>query len=148
MNYSTALIQLPLVRESTKEKIRTPADTFRVSEDIASLAQETFQVLSLNTKNMLISRHMATLGIVDASLVHPREVFRTAIENNATAVILIHNHPSGDPSPSADDIRVTKQLIEAGKVIDIKVLDHVIIVEKDEDHSGYLSLREEGLCRF
>ena len=85
----------------------------------------------------------------DASLVHPREVFRGAIRNGACSVILAHNHPSGDCTPSAEDIRITKNLVEAGKIIDIKVMDHVVIGRKTElttvDH---VSLRESGLVDF
>ena len=127
MNYQPALVQLPLVKETRNELVRTPEDARRICEDITQLAQETFQVLSLNTRNMLICRHMSTLGIVNASLIHPREVFRTAIENSATSVVLIHNHCSGNLTPSLEDIKITKQLINAGNIIDIRVLDHVIV---------------------
>jgi DNA repair protein RadC len=149
MSYRSALIQLPLVRESTGEHVRTPEDVYRVCGDIAALAQESFHVLILDTRNQLISREMVSLGIVDASLVHPREVFRAAIAAGAAAVVLAHNHPSGETTPSAEDIRITRQLIEAGKIIDIKVLDHVIIGrESPESGTPYLSLRESGLCQF
>ncbi|OVE76756.1 hypothetical protein BVX97_00465 [bacterium E08(2017)] len=142
MHYTTALIQLPLVKESSREPIRTPDDCYRLCQDLAELAQESFQVLCLNAKSRLICREMITLGILDASLVHPREVFRGAILNGASAVVLVHNHPSGDPSPSTDDIRITKQLIEAGRIIDIKVLDHVIVGDR------FVSMREDAVCRF
>ena len=101
-----------------------------------------------DTKNGLINRHMASLGLVNASLVHPRVIFRCAITDNATAVVLVHNHPSGDPTPSAEDIRITRQLIDAGKILDIKVLDHVIVGRPNDGAAGELSLREAGLCSF
>ena len=77
-----------------------------------------------------------------------REVLRPAIVENASAVILAHNHPSGDPTPSAEDIRITRQLVEAGKIVDIKVLDHIIIGRPGEDNRAFLSMREEGVCSF
>ncbi|OVE73920.1 hypothetical protein BVX94_02275 [bacterium B17] len=150
MNYMTAIIQLPLVKEAGAIKLKTPEDVSRLCSDMTNLAQETFQVLCLDSKNNLVERCMATLGISDASLVHPREVFRTAIEKNASAVLLVHNHPSGDPAPSAEDVRITKQLVEAGKIVDIKVLDHIIIGrrKKTEDLKHFISMREEGVCKF
>jgi DNA repair protein RadC len=154
MNYSTALIQLPLVHEAGKERVATPPDVHRVCADIANLAQESFHVLCLNTRNQLLNRHMITLGLVDTALVHSREVFRAAIQDGASAVILAHNHPSGDSTPSAEDLRITKQLIEAGRIVDIKVLDHVVIgraIQPDGDQPGrlgFLSLRESGLVVF
>lgn len=149
MNYQPALVQLPLVRESTGERVRTPEDVYRVCGDIAALAQESFHVLCLDTKRGLINREMVSLGIVDASLVHPREIFRTAIGNGASAVVLAHNHPSADVTPSAEDLRITRQLIEAGKILSIDVLDHVIVGRpSEENRAGYLSMRESGLCTF
>ena len=148
MNYTTAMVQLPLVKESTKEKVRTPEDVCRVCADLGRLAQESFQVLCLSSKNNLVNRHMISLGLVDASLVHPREVLRPAISDNASAVLLVHNHPSGDPTPSAEDVRITKQLVEAGRIVDIKILDHVIIGRSNGSRKGFISMREEGICSF
>jgi DNA repair protein RadC len=149
MNYQTALIQLPLVREASKERVRSPEDVARLCSDMKDLAQESFHTLLLNAKNKLINRVMVSMGIVDASLVHPREVFRQAIgEHAASAVILVHNHPSGDPTPSAEDIRITRQMIEAGKILGIAVQDHVIIGRESESQKGFISLRESGLCDF
>jgi len=148
MNYVTALVQLPLVKETRKERIRSPEDVARVCADIGELAQETFHVLILNAKNNLANRHMVTIGLADASLVHPREVFRPAIAENATAIVLTHNHPSGDPTPSAEDIKITKQLIEAGRIVSITVQDHVIIGKATESSKGFFSMRESGLCDF
>ncbi len=149
MHYQTAMVQIPLVREQTGTYIRCPEDTYKTCLDLTTLAQESFQVLSLSTRNGLLNRHMITLGIVDAALVHPREVFRPIISDGAAACLLVHNHPSGDVTPSAEDLRITRQLIEAGKIIDIKVMDHVILGRKHSPEDiCWLSLRESGLCNF
>ena len=154
MNYQPALVQLPLVREVGKQRVATPEDVYRVCIDIADLAQETFQVLSLDAKNRLINRHMITLGLVNSSQAAPREIYRPAISDGASAVVLTHNHPSGQVDPSAEDLRITRQLIEAGKIIDIKVMDHVIIGRPSEavgdqpGRPGFLSMRETGMVAF
>ena len=144
MDYNPALIQLPLVCESTGKCIRTPEDAHGVCKDLERCAQEAFNVILLNTKNQMINRVLVTLGLVDASLVHPREVFRAAIQSGASAIVLVHNHPTGDPTPSAEDIRITHQLIEAGRIIDIKVLDHIVIAREPP----FLSMRESELVAF
>ncbi|MEL7499957.1 MAG: DNA repair protein RadC [Planctomycetota bacterium] len=89
--------------------------------------QEEFHIVTLNTKNQVIDTHQITVGTLDASLVHPREVFRPAIRDAASSVILVHNHPSGDPTPSREDFAVTRRLTEVGKVIGINVLDHIVL---------------------
>jgi DNA repair protein RadC len=91
MNYSVALVQLPLVREPGTQRIVTPADAWRVCCDLGSLAQESMHVLCLDGKNRLINRHMVSLGLADSSLAHPREVFRPAVADGASAVVLVHN---------------------------------------------------------
>jgi DNA repair protein RadC len=133
------------VKEAAGSRLCTPEDVRTQLADAATMAQEGFFVLTVNTKNKVIDTHMITLGIVDAALVHPREVFRPAISDGAAAVILAHNHPSGDPTPSAEDIRITRQLVEAGRVIDIRVLDHVIL---GRDQTPFISLREAGIVDF
>ncbi len=148
MNYNPALVQLPLVRDTLGNKVRTPLDVHGVCRDLERCAQEAFHTLLLDSRNRLINRVMVTLGLADAALVHPREVFRTAIENTASAMVLVHNHPSGDPTPSAEDLRITRQLIEAGRIIDIKVIDHVIIGRASNGRPTFLSMRESGLCEF
>lgn len=142
MNYTTAMIQLPLVKESKGDRVRTPEEVFNLCIDLQGLAQECFQVLTLNAKNELIDRHLVSLGIVNASLVHPREVFRAVVIDSAIAVVLVHNHPSGDPSPSGEDINLTKQLIKAAAIMGIEIQDHVIIGKT------FLSMRENGFCDF
>jgi DNA repair protein RadC len=89
--------------------------------------QENFIVLLLSTKNHIIGEQLISKGILDASIVHPREIFKPAIKNSASKIILVHNHPSGDSNPSDEDLEITDKLIAAGKLIDIQILDHVII---------------------
>jgi len=101
---------------------------------------EIFKVLMLNTANKIFREVNVTEGILNASIVHPREVFRLAITESAASIILMHNHPSGNPEPSEDDRRITKQLVEASKIIEIKVLDHIIIAG-----DTFTSFTKEGL---
>ena len=123
--------------------INTPESAAPFLEDLRHLAQEAFVVLTLNTKNRVIKRHLVSLGTVNSTLVHPREVFCPAITDGAASIIVSHSHPSGDSSPSADDIRITKKLIEAGKIIEIPVIDHLIVGD-----GLPFSLRESGLVEF
>lgn len=99
--------------------------------------QEEFHILSLDTKNQVIASHLITVGTLNASLVHPREVFRPAIKDSAAAIITVHNHPSGDPTPSKEDRSVTRRLEECGKTLGIDALDHIVVAQ-----SGAVSIRE------
>lgn len=144
-------LSLPMVRESNGPICRTPEEVYRVLADTAMLAQETFTVLTLTTKYRVIDRHLISLGVIDAALISPGIAFRPAISDGATAIVLSHPHPSGDPTPSAEDIRITRQLVEAGKVLDIDVLDHVIIGRPQPGtptSKPFVSLRESGLVSF
>jgi len=122
--------------------------TIKTPEDVASLVQgrlsdkkkEYFLALLLDTRNQLIRAAEISIGSLDSSIVHPREVFKEAISASAASVIFVHNHPSGDPQASEDDVKLTKRLLEAGSIIGIEVLDHVIIGDRK-----YLSLKREGL---
>jgi DNA repair protein RadC len=109
--------------------------------------QEHFVIFCLNTRGGAIHRQLVSLGTLNATVVHPREVFYPAIVRNAASIILAHNHPSGDSSPSDEDIGVTQRLVEAGTILGIDVVDHVIVAER-----GYTSLRDKGLmqrpCNF
>lgn len=107
---------------------------------IAYKKQENFLCLSLNGANEIIGNRVVTIGLLNSSQIHPREVFADAISDRAASVILAHNHPSGLLKPSPDDLAVTKQMLEAGKILGISVLDHIIITKK-----GHLSFKEEGL---
>jgi DNA repair protein RadC len=130
------LASLELGRRAAEERlpdrprIRGPAEVFALmSPRLRELPHEEFHALLLNTQHAVIRDVTVTRGILDASLIHPREVFRPAIVENAASVILVHNHPSGDPSPSPEDRAVTRQMTEAGNAIGIRVLDHVIVAD-------------------
>lgn len=120
--------------------IRSPQDGANyVMEEMRFLSQEHFVCLYLNTKNQVLHKQTVFIGSLNASIVHPREVYKEALKRSAASLICIHNHPSGDPSPSREDIEVTKRLSECGKVLGIELLDHLIIGEQK-----YVSLKEKG----
>ena len=110
-----------------------------LKEKIGKEKREHFTIICLDTRSNLIVDNVS-IGTLNASLIHPREVFKKAIANNASHVILAHNHPSGDPSPSQEDIATTKRLVEAGAILGIAVVDHIIVTG-----NGFVSLKEEGL---
>ncbi len=123
-----------------KTTVRTPQDvTDLLMAEMALLDSEHLRVVLLDSKNHVISVSEVYKGNVNASLIRPAELFREAVRENCPAVIVVHNHPSGDPEPSPDDIRVTEQIVEAGKTLDIEVLDHIII-----GNGRYASLKERG----
>jgi DNA repair protein RadC len=136
-----------LVRRIQAKKT-TSRSTFKRSSDVRDhylplmkdLRKEVFRVLLLSRANRLIKEVTISEGTLDASIVHPRDVFREALLESAAGVILLHNHPSGNPAPSEEDIRITKQLVEAGRVMGIKVYDHIILAGED-----YRSLADDGL---
>ncbi len=111
-----------------------------VMEEMRYLDREHFRALLLNTKNRLISIENISVGTLNSSSVHPRELFKTAIKKSAAALILVHNHPSGDPTPSKQDIKLTKKLVQVGDLVGIAVVDHVIIGD-----NRYVSLKAQGL---
>jgi len=134
---------------TTNIYVREPQDCFKACEEQASYGQEAFTVMCLNSRNRLIAGGIVAIGTVDSVIIHAREVFRKAIQCQASAVILVHNHPSSETSPSAEDVRLTKQLVQAGKVIGIKVLDHVIIGSPSpETPRAFTSFRQSGLVEF
>lgn len=145
--YTTISVNVMQVKESKSHLVRTPQDVSECCSDMATMAQESFQVLTLNSKNKMLDRHMITLGILDATLVHPREVLKPCILDGAACYIAIHNHPSGDTTPSAEDIRMTKQLVDASKIMNIPILDHIIIA-KCEGEVKTTSMREYGCVTF
>jgi DNA repair protein RadC len=138
--YCRVIAMLPLAQPATGPKIERPEQVVEYCKDLADLGQESFQVLTLTQKNQVIGRHMVSLGSLTGSLVHPREVYRPALLDNSAAVMLIHNHPSSDPQPSKDDKALTVRLIQAGEILGIRVLDHVII-----GHGQHYSFVEAGL---
>jgi DNA repair protein RadC len=141
----SAAFELARRAQSRKHIDKAP---FKRSSDVANhylplmrdLRKEIFKVLLLNRANRLVKEITISEGTLEASIVHPREVFREALLEPAAGVILIHNHPSGNPSPSEEDLRVTRQLVEAGKLLGIKVYDHIILAGEN-----YRSLADEGL---
>jgi DNA repair protein RadC len=133
--------------EAEKAKLEKPGDVAALLKGhFTGKTQEEFYVLLLDTKHHLLKTHRATIGLVDRSQVHAREVFRLAVRESSSRLLLVHNHPSGDPTPSAQDIACTRDLCAAGKIIGIEVLDHVIIGERTTQRAKYwLSFREENL---
>lgn len=124
-----------------REAVSGPADVHRLfGERLRHLDREHFVAVLLDTKNRVLASELISIGSLDASLVHPRELFKAAIRYSASAVILVHNHPSGDPTPSEADATCTRRLADAGRVLGIEVLDHVIIGD-----GRYVSLRERGI---
>lgn len=126
--------------EVERDMIRSPEDGFEIAEHfIGQDDREIFLVMCLNTKNQVIAVHRAHVGSINSSIVHPREVFKSAILNNSASIIVAHQHPSGDSQPSQEDIHVTKRLVDAGNILGIQVLDHLIIGDK-----VHVSLKEKG----
>ena len=123
--------------------IKSPAEVYQAAKQLLALHEEPeehFCILCLNTKNKIVGVHTISIGSLNTSIVHPREVFKAAMLNNASGIICLHNHPSGDPEPSWEDIAITRRLVKAGEIIGIEVLDHVIIGEQ-----GYISMKEKCL---
>jgi len=139
-----ALIELSkrynkLKNKGFKSSIRSAKDVYDLlSDEFGSMKKEHFICLYLDTKNNIIKREVVSVGTLNASLVHPREVFKTAIRESANSLILVHNHPSGSCEPSVEDREITSKFYEAGKVLDIRVLDHLIISDR-----GYYSFKEK-----
>jgi len=129
------------IRQGNRTSIRSPRDAEAVvSERLRYLEQEHFLVLLLNTKHHVLGVETVSVGGLSSSVVHPRDIFKSSIRRNAAAVILAHNHPSGDPTPSREDIAVTGRLVEAGKLLGIEVLDHIVVGD-----NRYISFREKSL---
>ena len=121
-------------------KIKSAKDILPLVADIVNKQQEYFVCISLNGANEVIEKRIVTIGLVNSSQIHPREVFADVIADRAAAVIFAHNHPSGDPKPSDVDAKTHKQLTEAGKILGLRILDHIIVTKK-----GYFSFQEAGL---
>ncbi|MFD2443704.1 RadC family protein [Bacillus sp. CGMCC 1.16607] len=138
------IVSLKLVRESSilykNRKITSPEDAYNLlKEFLVDEDRERFVVVSLDTKNQPTAINICHVGSLNASLVHPREVMKSAILSNAASIIVGHNHPSQDPTPSKEDCEVTKRLVEAGRIIGIDVLDHLVVCEEK-----FVSLKEKG----
>jgi DNA repair protein RadC len=124
-----------------KYRINSPGSIAAIyMEEMRYLKQEHFKIVLLDTKNQILCDKDITKGSINSSIVHPREVFNYAIKKSAAGIIMLHNHPSGDPSPSKEDIEVTQRMIQAGDLIGIRILDHLIIGD-----GQYVSLKEKGV---
>lgn len=136
------LVKEKVGRYELPRAIVDPEQAYKAIITITSIeeeAQEVFGILILNTKHKIVAVHEISRGSLNSSIVHPREVFKPAVLHNAAAIICFHNHPSGDPKPSEEDIAITKRLVEAGKILGIDVLDHIIVSDE-----GYTSLNLKG----
>ncbi|HBR17588.1 MAG TPA: hypothetical protein DD725_08295 [Deltaproteobacteria bacterium] len=136
-----------IVKENTREKVNSSFEVSKVLSAILEMDSEIdkdkehFWVIGLNAKNVIKFIDLVSLGTLTNALIHPREVFRLAVNRGVASIIAGHNHPSGDPTPSRDDIAITERLKSAGDILGIQVLDHVIIGAGGE----YISLKEKGL---
>ena len=124
-------------------QFRRSSDIFRAFKELASMPVESFLVVHLDGKNRMVGMTTCSIGSMTASLVHPRDIFRPAIANMTAGLIFIHNHPSGDPAPSDEDMQITKRLCEVGKLIGIRCLDHIVI-----GASSYFSFADQGLIEL
>ena len=140
------LVKVEMVRDANVDEtqrvpLTRPSEVVRWLSDVAASDREQFVCFHLNARNQVNAMEVVSVGSLNASLVHPRELFKSAILNNAASVVLAHNHPSGDTTPSKEDIALTKRMVEAGELLGIEVMDHVIVVPD----GGFLSLREANL---
>jgi len=134
------------LEKASKDPISTPTAIERLlGEEIRRADRERLVVLLLNAKYCLIKKETVSIGSLNEALAHPREVFKPAIAHSAHSIVVVHNHPSGDPSPSEADIRLTRRLSEASRLLQIPLLDHVIIGQRCDERPGYFSFREAGV---
>lgn len=140
--------RLELVKEESHKyevetRISCPKDIYEVLTKVCRIqcnAEEVFILITLNTKNIVTGYFEVHRGTINTSLVHPREVFKRALLNNANSIMVAHNHPSGDPNPSKEDIQITERLKEAGNLLGINLIDHIIVGD-----DKYISLKEKGV---
>ncbi|TXH01308.1 MAG: JAB domain-containing protein [Candidatus Moraniibacteriota bacterium] len=128
------------LQSKEKPEILTPQDVWKLCADFRESKREHFAAFYLDTQGKVIDRQIISIGTLDASLVHPREVFEPAVSLRAASIIVAHNHPSGNLEPSREDIEITKQLVEAGKILNIQIIDHVIITK-----IGFTSTKKKGI---
>jgi len=129
-----------LLKDKKTVLILSARQVWQELKDLVNHKKEHFVIFYLDTRNQEIKREIISIGTLNANLVHPREVFEPAIKHSAAQIIIAHNHPSGDPEPSEDDLIITKKLVEAGKILDIKIIDHVIVVK-----DAFVSLKDKGI---
>lgn len=138
------IVKIKLVRESSflygKRRVNSPVEAYELGKVLMEETdREQLLVCCLDTKNQPLNLHVVSIGSLNASIVHPREVFKAAILSNAASIILYHNHPSGDPFPSAEDLSATERIRDCGKLMGIDLLDHLILGE-----NTFYSMREKG----
>ncbi len=141
------IITLKMVKETSilyeNRKVTSPQEAANlVSPFLESCDREKFVVVCLDVKNQPANISVVSVGTVNSSLIHPRELFKVAILSNASNIIISHNHPSGDPTPSHEDIAITKKLVEAGEIMGISIMDHIVI---GSDVNTFISFKERGL---
>ena len=133
-------LRFMMVKEATEEKLNSPSKIYKIMQGEAKIDRECVWVLHMNSKLKLIEKELVSMGTLDAAPVHPREVFKKAILNSSSSIIVVHNHPSGDPRPTEEDMKVAKRLRQAGEILDIPVKDFLVISSK-----GYTSFVEKGM---
>lgn len=139
---SCKLVKEKTIRYDVNSTLTSPETAYKFIECVCELSsepEENLMMLTLNTKNTVTGVFTVSKGSLNSSIVHPREVYKRALLNNANSIMIFHNHPSGDPAPSKEDIAITKRMEEAGKIIGIKLLDHLIIGDE-----RFTSLRGKG----
>lgn len=140
------IVKIKMVKESSIKysgrKITSPKDVISLASDfILEMDREVCIVIGLDVKNQPCTLNICSIGSLNASIVHPREVFKSAILSNAASIIFVHNHPSGDPKESKEDISITERLKESGKILGISLLDHIIMGDKN----SFISFKEKGI---
>lgn len=143
-----SFLNLKVVKETSgrydvQKKIQSPNDIFNIAQNVIrgnEYAEENLWLITLDIKNSITGIFTVSTGSLNSSIVHPREIFKRAVLQNAASIIICHNHPSGDPAPSQEDIDTTKRIYDAGKILGIELLDHVIIGD-----NKYTSLKEKGV---
>ena len=143
-----SFLNLKVVKETSgrydvRKKIQSPNDIFNIAQNVIQAneyAEENLWLITLDTKNNITGIFTVSTGSLNSTIVHPREIFKRAVLQNAASIIICHNHPSGDPAPSQEDINITKRIYDAGKILGIELLDHIIIGD-----NKYTSLKEKGV---
>ena len=131
-------LRFMMVKEATEEKLNSPSKIYKFMQGEAKIDRECVWVLHMNSKLKLIEKELVSMGTLDAAPVHPREVFKKAILNSSSSIIVVHNHPSGDPRPTEEDKKIAKRLKQAGEILSIPVEDFLVISSK-----GYTSFAEK-----
>jgi len=142
--YDVRLVKEEGKRYELNKKVHKPEAAHKIFVEVLQLdkrAQEIFSIITLDIKSKLLGIFEVSKGNLNSSIVHPRNVYQRAILQNAAAIVMAHNHPSGDPKPSDIDIKITKQIISAGEILGIEVMDHIIVGDK----YNFVSMREKGL---